>query len=201
MPGSQKSEKLYGSARKNEIGRMVLFFLLLRTAASVVSYVFYRSSGRAVAQLVFRVTECEWCAPKKKSGAHAHAYACGGHIISSYIYILPRLTEPCNASRRDLPLLGEYIGAATRPAVGLDGCAPDIVGAREIDGDELIRTNLVPLLLTRAVVIAAPIPALPPVTIANLPSSMSLLHGKGGSSGAGLPVGILFFCACGWATM
>lgn len=41
--------------------------------------------------------------------------------------------------------------------------------------------------LTRAIVMAAPMPADPPVTIAFFPSSISLLQGKAGSSGAGLP--------------
>lgn len=41
--------------------------------------------------------------------------------------------------------------------------------------------------LTRASVIAAPMPAEPPVTIAFFPASMSLLQGKAGCSGAGLP--------------
>lgn len=39
--------------------------------------------------------------------------------------------------------------------------------------------------------IAAPIPALPPVTIAVFPASMSLLHGNAGSTGAGRPVGMV----------
>lgn len=43
------------------------------------------------------------------------------------------------------------------------------------------------LSLTRASVIAAPIPALPPVTIACCPSSMSLLQGNGGCFGGALP--------------
>ncbi len=38
---------------------------------------------------------------------------------------------------------------------------------------------------------AAPIPALPPVTIACFPDSMSLLHGKGGGDGAALPAAVL----------
>lgn len=52
-----------------------------------------------------------------------------------------------------------------------------------------------PYSLTNASVMLAPMPALPPVTIADLPASMSLLQGKGGCSGGALPAAIPRFWA------
>lgn len=101
-------------------------------------------------------------------------------MTTSYV-LLPSLSIlACRSGRNTMHARGELLQQAPQPAAK----AREPLAPWE-------KTSILLSSLTRDFVMAAPIPALPPVTMAYLPASMSFFHGNGGSSGAGLPVGMV----------
>lgn len=86
---------------------------------------------------------------QKIKGGRVHS-TCLSPAESAHAAVLPRPGSwtsscaqrnlpdvPIDQSATELTVVDEDVRAASRPVVGLDGCSPDVVGARQIDRDEV----------------------------------------------------------------